>query len=512
MSDRDDSGRNRLAHNVFAGWLAHAVTIVIGFVMPRLILESVGPASLGVWDLGWSLVSYVALSGLGMAGAVTYLVARYRAEDDATQVRITTATGWYCQLALALAAGLLFLGLFEMLVLWMPGVDALAADEPWRIGLLLGLAIFVSLAGGAAQGILAGCHRGDLNEYVSIASEVVLAITMIVVLLLGAGIVGLAWATFATRLVFELLRFVLAWQVCPEAGIAARDFTLGRARALVRFGTKSSVAVAHDLVVQQGARILLALAAGPVALAVYSRYATIVRQIARVSERTAQVLPAMTSGLVGLGREGDVQRLFLRAANATVMLALPLVLVFGVLGDELVTVWMGAEFVVPGLSWVLAAMAFATADRSVASQVLTGLNAHGRIGLVCLLASVCVFLAAWLLLRPLDPLRAGVLVAVTLTAGHALPHWLLACRRIGVGPLGYLLKVYLRPLIANAWLLGWLLWADGRLDAGRYGPASFGAAFGFAGLAGLYWFFAFDDDLRDKVRRRLARGLAWATR
>jgi O-antigen/teichoic acid export membrane protein len=286
--------------------------------------------------------------------------------------------------------------------------------------------------------------------------------------------------------------------------IRLADATWPWVRRIFTYGTKTSAGILQELLIHQFARLALALSAGPAAVASYSRYATVIRQIGRSVERVTQVIPPMTSGLVGLGREGDVAHFSLRASNAAVMMMLPMIVVFGALGDQLVAVWMGPEFVIPGLSWVFAAMAMVHADRGVTTQILSGLNSHGRISLICLFTSLALLLVLGVMLFPLDPLTTGVLVAASTVGGVTVPHFLIACQRLGIRPSRHFREVYLKPLICNAIFLVFLLGAENQVARADYVSAALTAVAGGVVLASLYWFVAFDERLRTLVRHRLA--------
>jgi O-antigen/teichoic acid export membrane protein len=396
---------------------------------------------------------------------------------------------------------LFFVGITDFLT----GLAAWEARAIASMGIFLGLTVCVALMGDIAQGILAGCHHQSSGEYVSICSDVALAIAMTAVLLLGGGIIMLAAVTLCVRGVFELVRIVLSARTCPELSFAYRDFRAPLARTIARYGVKSSTSVSQELLVGQVARVTLALTAGPVALACYSRYSTLIRQISRAVDRSTVVVPSMTSGLVGVGREADVVRFNLRASNAAMLALLPMVVLFGVFGNDIVAIWMGPEFVVPGLAAILATMALLSGDRMVANRVLSGLNSHGRIALVCLLTSMTILFTGLLLVRPLDPLRAGILVTVSTVVGYSIPHFVLTCRRLQIPISTHLREVYFKPMISNVLFLAILLGAHRLLHDGEAVLAIGTAATAFAGLALSYWVFAFDARLRGRVRRRVLR-------
>jgi O-antigen/teichoic acid export membrane protein len=503
--DREQSGRERLIRNLMASSLAQGVTIVIGFVMPRLIYESVGQTVLGLWDLGWSLLIFAAFSGLGFGPAVTYYVARQQAEGRRAAVRHTIATAWYCQLGLGLIAMVAFTGVFVIVVALLSALDEATTREMLVMALLLAATVFAGLAGDVAHGVISGCHRSSANDYIGIGADVVLAVAMVAVLLVGGGLVGLAAVTLATRVVFEAARIGYAMRLCPEMRLRTRDWRGDLVHDLLRYSVKNAANVTQELLIHQLARLMLIVTAGPAALAVFSRYATLVRQLGRTTERMTLAIRPMISSLVGLGRRSDVARLYQRAAAAAVMLTLPMACVMGVFGDLLVTVWMGPEFVVPGLAWLLVVMAAVNADRLVAMQVLGGLNEHGWVAGICMVTSLVAFgiVAAWL--HPLDPLRAGVLMMVTLSAGVALPYFLIGCQRLGINPLIHIREVWFKPLISNALFLAFLYWSRAELLAGDYAVAVLAAAAGALALLLAYWLFAFDAWWRGRFRGRLLR-------
>lgn len=497
-------GRSHLRSNLLASWSAHAVAVVIGFVMPRLIFESVGQHALGVWDLAWSLVSFFAYTGIGAASAVSHFVARSLAGDNPQRARRTTSTAFYLQLALAAALG----GTVALTVGVLPGTmsefpGALRADLPW-IGVWSGIAVALTILGDTSQGVLSGSHRNDINDLLAMAHDVVLALAMAAAMLTGRGILGLAVSAAGCRLLLEIARLGIAVRVCPSLSCRWSDLDPTMARAILRFGTKTLVSALQELLTYQTARLMLFASLGAPALAVFSRYFTLTRQIPRLVDRLTLVVPPLASELAGLGEFDRLRQLTLRTASVTVMLGMPFCLLIAVFGDHLVLLWMGPEFVAPGLSWVLATMVLLHLDRGVATRVLSGMNAHGRIALTCWFISVPLFGVCWWLLHPLNPFRTALLVGVTMSVGVSIPHFLLSCSRLGIGYFEYALKVYAKPLFINALFFASLIMTRHIWETGSVALAAAAICVSVAGLSTLYWRVAFDERLRNYVRGRLA--------
>lgn len=98
------SGRDRLPRNVLWSWLGHGVFIIFGFIVPRLIDQTLGREALGVWDFGWALVSYFALVQAGVVSSVNRYVSRYRATGDQQGINRAVSS---VAVVLALMAGVI---------------------------------------------------------------------------------------------------------------------------------------------------------------------------------------------------------------------------------------------------------------------------------------------------------------------------------------------------------------------------------------------------------------------
>ena len=144
--ETDLTGRSRMSRNVLASWAGHLVFIVAGFIVPRAIDRQIGQEALGVWDFGWSLVSYFGLVSGGVMSSINRYVARYRAAGDMDSLNATVSTG----LAIYLCAGAIVLGLTILATALTPRVFAgrlgSYVDEAQWIVLLLGLSMVTQFA------------------------------------------------------------------------------------------------------------------------------------------------------------------------------------------------------------------------------------------------------------------------------------------------------------------------------------------------------------------------------
>ncbi|WP_413692335.1 MATE family efflux transporter [Psychromonas sp. KJ10-2] len=107
----DLTGQDRFAWNLMVSWASQLVLIFSGFIMPRLVDDKVGQAALGIWDFGWSFVSYLSLVGLGMGACFNRYVAKHRGAGELTLLNYVANSALFVQLifaAVAMLATVLF--------------------------------------------------------------------------------------------------------------------------------------------------------------------------------------------------------------------------------------------------------------------------------------------------------------------------------------------------------------------------------------------------------------------
>ncbi len=451
------TGHTQLSSNVAASAVAFAVAVVIGFIMPRLIYESVGQIPLGLWDLGWSFLIYVSFSGIGFGPAISYFTANLRASGDFRDVTVFCATGVWCQLVFALALALTFVGGFSLIAGSATQIGANDSELLGQIGFYLGLSVGFVVFGDFAQGLLLGSHKARVAELINTAHDIALAVAMIIALLLGYGIVGLAVVTAVLRFAAEAVRFSYATSHCMEFSAHPELFRVSAVRKLVRYGIKTSVSVVQELVLFQIARLVLFFSAGPLALAAFSRYTTIARQINRLVDRLSISVPAIASGYLAEGNQSAIRALYLNGAQAGLLLTLPIVCIFAVYGDAIVQLWMGEEFVVANVSSLLAGACLLHSNYAISNRTLSGTNQHGRISLLCLFASAFVMLVAVQITFPLTQVEAAGIIMLASIIAVQLPYIVFAGFKLQISVHDLVTQAYGKPLLVNTLFLAALL-------------------------------------------------------
>jgi O-antigen/teichoic acid export membrane protein len=508
----DLTGQERLAWNVFAGWAGYLVVSLAGFVAPPVMDRKLGQVALGVWDFGWSLVTYFALTQLGVASSVNRYVAKYRAAHDVVGLRrVTSSVGALNLTASSLA--FLLAALSAWALPWLLRAELTAQLPAARLlVVLLGLTVATQMFFQVHQGILAGCYRFDILNAITATVEVANSLAIVAVLLAGGGLVALGATCLLCQVAAGLMRMYWAKRICPEARIVLAEADWNEAKRLLKFGIKAFVYSLSGLLLIQANKLIVGGVLGAAALAVFSRPLALIRVIETFTHKFAYVLTPTASSLQSSGQHERLLKLLLQCARLGTALTLPMVLTLAILGDLIMLIWMGPRYAAGPLTIILALGHLGTVAMWPVTMILVGMNRHGRPAVATVTAAALSTLLGLLNAFVFGWGITGAALAVALPLlGSAAFVATYACREFGVS--GWTFAKALSAPIACAVPFALILLASRALWPGQ--PLL--AVFGGLALAGpmivmLYWFFVIPEELKAQVFRLLARARGLAAR
>ncbi len=515
----DLSGRSRMAWNVMASWLGHSVFVVAGFFLPRIIDRHLGQTGLGIWDFGWSLVSYLGIAQVGVGSSVNRFVAKRRAERDTDGLNRTVSSVMFLQGLIALAVVVLTAGGTWMVPTLLSAQLGGFVAEARMVVFLLGLGVTAQMALNPYVGVITGCHRWDLHNAISGSMYGVTAIGMAATVMLGGGLPALAAVNLTGTLLSEIIRAVAAHRVCPELRIRWSSVSLAEARTLLSFGGKTVVGVLSGLLLYQTNALQIVGHLGAASLALYSRPMSLVRHVRTFANKFAMVLTPTASSLHAAGRTDDLRALLAQSCRASASLGLPPILVLAIMGDPILRLWMGAHYAAGALVAVLALGHLGDIAKQPVWNILVGTNMHGRAAGLSLVSSTIAVATCAVALGPLHGGLATAALALTLpmTVVESFGTTFYACRRLGISFGPFLLHVWRRPLLAVLPFAACLAGARLALPNDPLLSLAAGLLVGGPLLAGTYWKWLIPASLKarglDAARGALSkmrRRLAWA--
>jgi len=176
------------------------------------------------------------------------------------------------------------------------------------------------------------------------------------------------------------------------------------------------------------------------------------------------VLQPAVSHLDARGQNARVQQVLVNATKYSMMVVLPVVVIYLVVGDAFISLWMGAKYgeACYGVLVVLTAAAAANVSQFTSTQILQGIARHGGTAYVTIAeAAANLALSVFLVRRyGIIGVAVGTLVPMLLSNLIAIPWY--TCRVIGLSLGRFYREGLLTPCIP-ACLFGALLYGASRM-------------------------------------------------
>jgi O-antigen/teichoic acid export membrane protein len=443
---RSSPRKSRTVRNVMSNWGAYFIAMAINFFMSPYVVGHLGNVGYGVWTLLLSLTGYLGLLDLGVRGAVTRYVAKFHTEADhskASEVASSAIVIFGTAGLIAILTSLVF-ALFVVTRMNIPPGYLTAA----RIVLFLtGLNIATSLVNGVFGGILVGLQRFDLTNSIEISINALRALSIVVALHLGYGIITLA----CVQLTFTLARWganvALARHLYPELRIRLALAHRAGVKLIFSFSVFSFLLHVGSSLIYASDNIVIGAYLPVAAVTFYVIGGNLVEYARELVSGISQTMTPLASSIEARRDPEELRNLVLQTSRWASMIILPVTCTFLLRGDSFIGLWMGQQYAdLSGhVLWVLSlTMMFWPANSAVAG-ILLGLSKHKPIVPALLAEGACNLALSIFLVK-----RIGILgVAwgtVVPSFGTSLLFWPWYIRRsLGIQPYAYVVSAWIRP-------------------------------------------------------------------
>lgn len=446
---QDPHGRDRIFKNSIVSWLSQGIQIIAGFILPRLIDESVGKDGLGVWDFAWSLVAYFNIVTGGIISSINRYIAKARISENKNDLHYCISTIAY---VLRVMGGAIFLStiLFYLLPI---DIKLGRSDEMIQLiknlVLILGTGICVQVMASVYSGVLTGYHRWDIYNLIQIVVAFISLVFSTVTLLCGGGLVMLALVQLGAELIGRLMQIIAAKKIFPSLTISRKYFKLSTAKSMLKFGGKTYVNVIAYLIANQTVNILIGALLGPAVLALYSRPRALIRRIGSVVRKYAMLLvPTVSSLQMSKDNEG-IMEIAVNSTQIAIMLSLPPIMLFGMFGGDILQLWMGSDYNNARLAAVVAFGGFFEIAYMPLYRTLMGMNMHGRLVRINLISAIATGISAYIAITATDDIvMVAIFISLPMFISQGIAIPIVCARALEIQICKFFAKAWIKPLFA----------------------------------------------------------------
>jgi O-antigen/teichoic acid export membrane protein len=441
---------SRLVKNIFFNWAGMGVALVLGFIQSPILVLGLGNTWYGIWVLVNQLTGYTWLFDVGIREAVVRYVSKHHIRKEFNTINEIVSSAIYLYLLISLMTMVFVLAL----VISLPYLFKLDSDAitTARAALFItGLNIAMNWFFNAYVGILIGLQRFDIFQKIGIwlgGANFILVVTFIKA---GYGIVSLSLIGLSVSIVSNVLVYWQCKKLLPEFKLLRFDRKILQFKQLINYG-KYVFLNNIGLKVIQGSGVLLIGVFLPVSsITVFAIPGQLINYMGNLVATATGVLNPLISELESQHDMAKIRATLARAIKFSLLVGLPIGLVYWIMGKSFISLWMGREYGEGGgliLTILTAATLVALAHHAMGS-VLLGIGRHKILAYVHIVEAVVniimtiIFIQIWGIIGA----ALGMAVAHVILSGIVLP--VLVCRSLAFPISQYVKESIIPPILSS---------------------------------------------------------------
>ncbi len=452
----------QIVRNILSNWGSFAIGAAIQFLMMPFLVHRLGDTQYGIWVLIISFTGFLGLFDFGVSGSVVKYVAEFRAKNDSEGLTRVCSSAYYVFLAagvLAFAVSIVmafgFLHHFSI-----PREEI--SDARW-VTLIIGLQIGLTLPLGFFTGYMRGIQRYDHVAGISLVILFARSLFIVVLVLAGYRLIAIALVHLVSTMAAGAIRAVYVFRADPALRLRPGLITRDALATVSRYSLLIFLYFVATRFIFSAGSLVIGYYLTAAAITLYSIPQRLVDELHVIVMSTGVLQPAV-SHLDARGQNARVQQVLVNATKYSMMVVLPVVVIYLVVGDAFISLWMGAKYgeACYGVLVVLTAAAAANVSQFTSTQILQGIARHGGTAYVTIAeAAANLALSVFLVRRyGIIGVAVGTLVPMLLSNLIAIPWY--TCRVIGLSLGRFYREGLLTPCIP-ACLFGALLYGASRM-------------------------------------------------
>ena len=398
-----ESTHGKVARHVLlsslSNYIGKIINLGVWFVLTPFILSQLGDATYGLWALVGSVVAYGYLLDFGITGAVTKYVAEYRTKGDGERASNIIATALWANAgvgSLVVLASVLLAPIFTKLFAILPADQ----NTAFWLFLLAGIAVGITLPCATTTAVLRGLQRFDLINLVGVTATITTAAATALVLLLGAGVIGLAYIGIAVPLLMQIPSIWFIYRIAPELRYGSFAVSRSHMRTLITYSSSLFLMNLGGYLESRSDEIVIG---GFLPVSTVTPY-NLARRLSALpqtfTEQFLTLLLPMASEIDAKADKAQLRSLYIVSTRVTLAIFLSMSAILVILIESLLTAWVGPEYASYSyLVVILVAASLIDTSTWPAGFVLQGMAMHSPLAGMTIASGVANLILSILLVQ-----------------------------------------------------------------------------------------------------------------
>ena len=362
--------------NIVSNYLRFFTSLASMAVLTPIIIQHLGVESYGTWVIVYALIGIVSLSDLGFATAAIKFLAE--AQSNNNELVRNKITG-----ALVFVYAILTLFCFSLVLL----IYTLELTPRGDIFLLLGTASTIVIGTSVHRAALIANGQQYLVNWIAIVGTLLQAFLTYKLLQQGWGIEGVAMSHF----VGTSLQALCCVPIANRLARMTTDFSKVReyGRHIAKFSCWALIANTSVMIILRVDPLLIERLASLEAVAIFAIALKIAEQALLLNKQFSNALLPLVSKIQGDAQENARAELLVYSTRYLIVFAAPFLGLLAINAEDLILLWVGADFVGASDSLSLLAIAALFSTMQFNAANINGMSGHPHwVGLSMLLSAI----------------------------------------------------------------------------------------------------------------------------
>lgn len=313
------------------------------FLLTPFILHYLSLEEYGLWSLCFVVMSFLALSSMGLETTYIKYVAQFHATGEINRRNRLLSTGLIITTGFAISVLILIWITMPYLISFL-GIERALAPTASFIFIGTGFIFMLDITLNCFARALDGYQYLALTSKIRFWSSCVELALIVPLLFLGYGIFGLMTSFFIRYLIVIAINMLYAYKLIPGLKIRLHYFDKPSLQLLLSYGGKMQILSIVGIVLSTLDRIIITSFLGLAATGLYEIGRKIPNKGARIpTEISGAIMPAL-SHLQGNNDMAAARSLFITGSRYMAMLSAPLFTFFAATAPYAIWVWLGPGY------------------------------------------------------------------------------------------------------------------------------------------------------------------------
>lgn len=451
---------NQLKVGVVFSYLAQAVSVLTGLIYTPIMLRLLGQSEYGLYQLVYSVVSYLNLLSLGFGAGYVRFYSECKA--DGRPDRIPRLNGMYLTVFSVIAAICLICSMLMSYKADLIFGDGLTEAELSKARVLLALMAFniaLSFINSVFSNNITVHEKFLFERGINFLHLLLNPFVTLPLLLLGGGSIAVVGVSTAFTVILLALNIIYCFKAL-KMRFSFKDFDFNLLKRIWSFTFFIFLIVIVDRINMSMGKVLLGRYSGTAAVAIFSVASQIYILYTNFSTAVSQMfIPRINRIVAENNGDGELSVLFARVGRIQFLILALVVSGYTLYGREFIRLWAGDEY---SDSYLVGVILLVSGTipliQNLGLEIQKAKNLHKTAAVVYLAVAVATVFISIPLIKKYTYLGAAIGFAVSLTCGNVLfMNWHYS-KRVGLDIVYFWKQLLgLIPALAISIACGWAL-------------------------------------------------------